>query len=116
MNKAIFYIKAHWVGELPYALSMLVNFVFAIVCVRFATYFAFLNIPWDASLFSKLFLSYLLCFSIFVSIWETIGAIRYLMKNGSSTRILLSYLYFFFFTIHNVRFFYGIVNYSIVQQ
>jgi len=116
MNKALFYIKAHWVGELPYALSMFVNFIFAIVIFRLATYFAFLNIAWDDSLPSKLFLSYLLCFSIFVSIWGTVGAIRYLMKNGNAPRILLSYLYFFFFTIHNVRFFYRIVNYSILQQ
>ena len=116
MNKVFFYIKAHWIGELPYALSMLVNFVFAIVCVRLATYFAFLNITWDTSLFSKLFLSYVLCFSIFVSIWGTIGAVRYLIKNGNSSGILLSYLYFFLFTIHNVRFFYRIVNYSIFQH
>jgi len=116
MGKAFFYIKAHWLGECPYVLSMLVNFVFAIVCVRLVTYWAFLNITWDESLSSKLFLSYLLCFSIFVSIWGTIGAIRYLIKNGSSARILLSYLYFFFFTIHNVRFFYGVINYSILQN
>ena len=116
MNKVFFYIKAHWIGELPYALSMLVNFVFAIVCVRLATYFAFLNITWDTSLFSKLFLSYVLCFSIFISLWGTIGAVRYLMKNGSSFLILFSYLYCFFFTSHNIRFFYRIVYYSIVQQ
>ncbi len=115
MKKVFFYIKAHWVGELPYAFSMLVNFILAIVCVRSATYFAFFNLPWDTSLSSKIFFSYLLCFSIFISIWGTVGAIRYLMKNGSSFRILLSYLYFIFFTIHNVRFFYDIVYYSIVR-
>ncbi len=116
MNKALFYVKAHWVGELPYVLSMLVNFVFVIVCVRLATYLAFLNIPWDTSFFSKILLSYLLCLSIFVSVWGTVGAVRYLIKNGSSARILFSYLYLVIFTIHNVRFFYGIVNYSIFQQ
>ena len=116
MSKAFFYIKAHWLGECPYVLSILVNFIFAIVWVRLVTYWAFLNITWDESLFSKLFLSYLLCFSIFVSIWGTIGAFRYLMKNGSSARILLSYLYFSFFTIHNVRFFYSVINYSILQN
>lgn len=111
MKKFIFYVKAHWQGNLPLNISFFVNFVVAIVIARGITYFAFVNVRWDSSPAAKIFLSYVLTFCISVVVWSTIGALRSLIKRDNTFKVLFLYLIVAIFTVHSARFLYGIGEY-----
>jgi hypothetical protein len=114
MKGFILFIKSHWKGEIPYAKSYLFVILLVAIAVRRLSILSFAYIPWDDSVVNKLILSYVLSFSVLITVWCGVGTIRYLINKVSSTFALLGFIIFIAFFIQTVRTYYLILSNAVV--
>lgn len=86
MKKIIFYIKAHWLGELPFVMSYGLNFFFVTVSYRFASYFAIPAIGWDEGRMNRFLIGMIVLLGFYLMVWGVVGAWRSSKKVSSRQR------------------------------
>ena len=86
MNKMVLYIKAHWLGELPFTMSYAFNFFFMTVTYRFASYFAIPAIGWEKGSLNKFSIVMIVTLGIYLMVWGVVGAWRSSKKVSSRQR------------------------------
>ena len=110
MEKTLRYLKLHWQGLLPLGLSFLANYVLVTAILGFGLWGLVANVSWNAGLFQRGLIVYVLSFAIVVFGWAAVGAFRAMLKNGSNSLIWLAYVYFFFSLFRFGRFIYNLLQ------
>jgi len=115
MLKVVTYLRAHWSGDLPQGLSLVVNFTLGLVVSQSIVYFGFSYLSWSHSVSVKVFLSYLLTLSLIIFVWGLVGAVRRLEKEYISVKISLCYLYLIIASFKLLKFFYYTLRDSVAS-
>jgi len=112
MNGFTSIVKAHWKGEMPFPKSYLFIIILISLAVRKITVMCFSLVTWNHSLLNKIFLSYVLTFSLLVTVWCGVGAIRYLINKVSPAWALLGFIGFLIILFFTVRTYYYVILYA----
>ena len=113
MSKLATYLRAHWSGDLPQGLSIVVNFTLGLIVAQVIVYFGFSHLSWSQSVLVKIFLSYVLTLSLILFLWGLVGAVRCLEKEYISVKISFCYLYLIVASFKSLKFFYQTLKYSV---
>ena len=88
MKKIIFYMRAQWLGELPFGIAYFVNLIFLTATYRFITYFAIPALHWDEGKLNKFIILWIVLIAIYLMVWGAVGSLRAAKKINSSNKTL----------------------------
>jgi hypothetical protein len=115
MKKIMFYMKAQWLGELPFNISYFLNLYFVTLTYRFATYFAIPALGWDDGRVNKFVIMWVVLLGVYLMVWGAVGATRAAKKINPQSRGLAA-VFGFILIFNTLKYYFALFGGGMVAK